>query len=291
VCAYAYSSDGVTDPVERARAAGDDAVAGAVREDIRQTLRTAWVDPAFEAAAAHPAFFAAAWSAIRPNVGKSFLVLARTLRADAADACRSFGNGADLRKRLSGDLSDEELRRLEDVARAAHLATAKAQIVVHALFRAARRERLGGTGREEAPIRRGIPDWQRWMSPQPAAPGAIDPLAGSSGRDSAPTFLRAFARWPAAASALWEELRPAIATDGWASSTKLLRRRVLAGVASLPHPIELQWTALRERGFSEADRLSLADVLGARDASMPAQTLSAAFAWVALGEPEIGMEA
>ena len=46
MCAYASRGEGETDRPER-RAAGDDAVIGAVREDIRQTLRTAWVDPAF----------------------------------------------------------------------------------------------------------------------------------------------------------------------------------------------------------------------------------------------------
>jgi hypothetical protein len=281
VRAYAYSGEGETDRPER-RANGDDAVIGAVREDIRQTLRTAWVDPAFESPAAYPAFFAAAWSAVRPNVGKTFLQLARAIRTDAADAARAIANGTNLRKRLSPDLSEEELHRVEDVSRAAHLATAKTQIVVHALLRAARRERLGGTGREEAPVRRGVPDWQRWMSVQPT-------LVRADG-DGGGGLVRAFARWPVAFAAIGEELDRARHTELWTGAAKLLRRRVLAGIASLPHPIELQWTALRERGFSEADRRSLVDVLSAADAAMPSQTLGAAFAWVALGAPEIAPE-
>ncbi len=272
---------------------GDDAVVGAVREDIRQTLRTAWVDPAYEAVAAYPAFFAAAWSAIRPNVGKTFLTLARTLRGEAAEACRSLVNGADLRNRLGADLSEEELRRVEDVSRAAHMAAAKTEIVVHALFRAARRERLGGTGREEAPIRRGIPDWQRWMAAQPVSStvqGILDRSAEVLGGHAPPTVLRVFARWPIAVAALWDELQQASTAQGWASGAKLLRRGVLGGLAGLPHPIQLQWTALRERGFTEPDRLELVEVLGAADAAMPVQTLASAFTWVSLGAPEIGAE-
>ncbi len=279
--AYAYSGEGETDRPER-RPLGDDAVIGAVREDIRQTLRTAWVDSAFEAPSAYPAFFAAAWSAIRPNVGKTFLLLARAIRADAADVCRAVVNGTDLRKRVTPDLSEEELRRVEDVSRAVHLASAKTQIVVHALLRAARRERLGGTGREEPPIRRGIPDWQRWMSAQPTS---VRPDGGGNG-----VIPRVFARWPAAFAAIEGELERARRTEAWTAGTKLLRRRVLAGVTTLPHPIELQWTALRERGFSEAERQSLVEVLAEADASMPSRTMGAACAWVALGAPEIAAE-
>src|SRR5438552_4087364 len=74
------SADGPTDQA---------AVLGAVREDIRGTLRMAWLDPAIEAAAAWPVFFTAAWSAIRPNVGKSFTTLAATLRGEAVECLQS----------------------------------------------------------------------------------------------------------------------------------------------------------------------------------------------------------
>src|SRR5205823_5661390 len=47
------------------------AILGAVREDVRQTLRSGWIDASIEVAAAQPVFFTAAWSAIRPNVGRS----------------------------------------------------------------------------------------------------------------------------------------------------------------------------------------------------------------------------
>src|SRR5439155_19245361 len=123
------------------------AVMGAVREDIRETLRTAWIDPAIEAAAADPRFFTAAWSAVRPNVGKSFLALARRVRSEAAEAARAWCPGG-IRDRLATALSTEELARLEESARAAHIAAPKAQIVVHAFARAARRDRIPGTARE-----------------------------------------------------------------------------------------------------------------------------------------------
>ena len=131
---------------------------GAVREDIRQTLRTGWIDPVLEAAAASPAFLTAAWSAVRPNVSKSFLLLSRAVRTEAGDSARATLSPPDLRRRLHSDLSEEEFRRAEESVRAAHLAMAKVQIVSHILYRAVRRERLGGTGREEPPVRRGVPD-------------------------------------------------------------------------------------------------------------------------------------
>jgi len=265
----------------------------AVREDIRQTLRTGWVDPALEAAASNAVFFTAAWSAVRPNVGKSFISLARALRAEAADSAARLWEVPDVRKRLELELSEEELHRVEESARAAHLAMAKTQVVVHALYRTLRRERLPGTGREESPIRRGVPEWQRWMTFQPASESArlvLDEAVDQFGLPAQPTPLRLLARWPAALSALWRDLRPAWGTKEWTTAAGRLRRIVLAGMSTLPHPVALQWAALRARGFGEEDRLRLLETMAGHDAAMPSQTLAAAFAWQALGAPDVGSE-
>jgi hypothetical protein len=270
-----------------------DVVLGAVREDIRQTLRTGWLDPGLEAAAGHPVFFTAAWSAIRPNVGRSFLALSRRLRSEAADVLRVAFEFPDLRKRLDADLPEEAMRRIEESARAAHLAAAKAQIVVHALYRAVRKDPISGTGREEPPIRRGIPEWQRWMSFQPAVQTVPPILVDVPSRmtvPSAPVSLRLLARWPSALSALWDELGPAARTDAWKAGAARLRRLVLAGMGTLPHPVELQWSALVARGFAEDERLELTAILAEHDAAMPIQTLTSAFSWLAFGAPEIGVE-
>jgi hypothetical protein len=274
-------------PVEMA------AVLGAVREDVRQTLRTGWLDPGVEAAAGYPVFFTAAWSAIRPNVGKSFLTLARRLRSDAADVLRMSFDLPDLRKRLDGSLSEEEIRRIEESTRAAHLATAKAQIVVHALYRAVRRERISGTGREESPIRRGVPEWQRWMSFQPASQDTgpiLVQVVNQMALPSPPVPLRLLARWPSALATLWDELEPIAGSRAWKAGTSRLRRLVLAGVSTLPHPVELQWGALKARGFTEEERQEVTGILAAHDSAMPAQTLASAFSWLAFGAPEIGVE-
>jgi hypothetical protein len=61
-------------------------------------------------------------------------------------------------------------------------------------------------------------------------------------------------------------------------------------VDTLPHPVDLQWPALRDRGISEDERLALADMLAGHDRSMAEQTLVAAFAWLAMGAPDIGVE-
>lgn len=269
------------------------AVLGAVRDDVRQTLRTGWLDPGVEAAAGYPVFFTAAWSAIRPNVGKSFLALARRLRSDAADVLRVAFDLPDLRKRLDGELSEEEVRRIEESTKAAHLATAKSQIVVHALYRAVRKERMAGTGREEPPIRRGVPEWQRWMSFQAAAQNTGPILArvvNEMAVPSPPVPLRLLARWPSALTTLWDELGPAARSRAWKAGGVRLRRLVLAGMATLPHPVALQWPALKARGFTEEERVELTGILAAHDSAMPAQTLASAFAWMAFGAPEIGME-
>jgi hypothetical protein len=269
------------------------AVLGAVRDDVRQTLRTGWLDPGVEAAANYPVFFTAAWSAIRPNVGKSFLALAKRLRSDAADVLRVAFELPDLRKRLDGDLSEEEMRRVEESTKAAHLATAKSQIVVHALYRAVRKDRMAGTGREEPPVRRGVPEWQRWMSFQPASQNAGPVLAQAvddMGVPTPPVPLRLLSRWPPALAGLWDELGPVARSPAWKAGAVRLRRLVLAGMPTLPHPVELQWAALKARGFTEEERVELTEILAAHDSAMPTQTLASAFSWIAFGAPEIGVE-
>jgi hypothetical protein len=274
----------------------DGLLVAAVREDVRQTLRMAWTDPGLEAAAQYPAFFAAAWSAIRPNVGRSFLLLARRLRDLAATSAASWAphaTQADLRDRLDASLSEEERRRVSEAARAVQVSTAKVQIVLHLLLRASRRERLGGTGKEEPPIRRGIPEWQRWMSILPT-PDSARPILWEAkdrfGTPSSPPSLRPFARWPSALHLVWGELEPHVAYPPWLRAGHGIRRAMIAGVGSLPHSVDLQWSVLAERGFREDHRELLAETLEAYDDSMAGQTLAAALAWAALGGPELGPE-
>jgi hypothetical protein len=269
------------------------AVVTAVKEDIRQTLRSPWIDPALELASEYPIFFTAAWSAVRPNIGRSFLTLARSVRAEAAEAVRAMVPGVDLRKGLEGSLSDEELRRAEDCARAAHLGASKAQIVTHALYRAARRERIPGTGGEEPPTRRGVPEWQRWMSTQPTSgpvATSLESAATSLALPAPPVPMRLLAMWPEALESLWGELRTRWGSDEWNLASARIRRLVLAGVSTLPHPVELQWGALIAKGFTEEQRGELVEGLAAFDAAMPGLTLVAAFAWSTMGAPDVGAE-
>src|SRR6476660_8056605 len=102
---------------------------GPLRDDIRQTLRVPWLDPGMETAARDPLFFAAAWSAIRPSIGRSFLALARALRDQAAEAVSAWPNRANLVKRAESELGSEPAERITEAARAAHLAASKLQIV------------------------------------------------------------------------------------------------------------------------------------------------------------------
>lgn len=272
---------------------GSSAVLGVVREDIRQTLRMGWFDPALDAIASRPLFFTAAWSAMRPNVGKSFLALARSLRTEATQTVRSNIDPPDLRKRLSDTLSEEALARVEECVKAAHLATVKVQIVVHAFYRAIRLDNVRSTGREEPPVRRGVPDWQRWMSFQPIsaeAAGVLDEAGPAFDLPGPPALLRLLGRWPAALEESWREVRTQRNTQVWNEGAARLRRTVLGGIHGLPHPVEPQWAALKAKGFAEADRAELIQTLAVQDAAMPHVTLTAAFLWSAFGAPDIGPE-
>ena len=73
---------------------------------------------------------------------------------------------------------------------------------------------------------------------------------------------------------------------------------VLAGTAlatetyrQVDDRVELQWAVLRERGFDDDARRRVSESLEAHDASSAGQTLTAAFAWLAFGAPELGQEA
>jgi hypothetical protein len=61
-------------------------------------------------------------------------------------------------------------------------------------------------------------------------------------------------------------------------------------MTTLPHPVELQWAALKDRGFTEEERQELTGILAAHDSAMPTHTLASAFTWMAFGAPEIGVE-
>jgi len=290
---YSYRAIGSPAPARREDSHDGSFVLGAVRDDIRQTLRTAWIDPALEAGAAYPAIFTAAWSAVRPNVGKSFLGLAKALRADAVEAVRERLEPSDLVPRLQWQLAEEELHRIGDSARSAYLVAPKLQVVVHAFHRMLRRERIPGTGREESPVRRGIPEWQRWMGFQTVSGDSaamLEDAAEALATPATPGVLRLFGRWPIALAALWVDLAPRAASSEWGPASARLRRIVLAGVNTLPHPMELQWGALKARGVSDDERIALLDLIAAFDSALAAQTLAAAFAWVAFRSPEVGAE-
>ncbi len=278
------------------------AMLGPIRDDIRQTLRVAWLDPGLEALAQEPVFFAAAWSAIRPSVGRSFLTLVRRLRDQAADIVCDLGPTApstplpalERSQPLDPPLGEDDRARLAEAARAGHLAAAKAQLVLHLFLRAARRERTRGTGQEEPPTRRGVPEWQRWLSVLPTPDPARDLLLRAKdrlGTPDAPAALRPFARWPSALEAIWDGLEPAIASPEWTIGASAVRRTLLGGLSALPHPVELQWGVLHERGFGDGARRHVVDLLEAYDASTAGETLAAAFAWRAVGAPDLGQEA
>src|SRR6266513_370172 len=102
---FSFEGDGRVPVKPSATGIPHPAIVSAVKEDIRQTLRSAWIDPALEVAAEHPIFFTAAWSAIRPNVGKSFLTLARSLRTEAVESVRTRFDTPPVLKGLQDELA------------------------------------------------------------------------------------------------------------------------------------------------------------------------------------------
>jgi hypothetical protein len=261
---------------------------GAVREDMRQTLRVAWLPPAVDAAADHPAFLAAAWSTIRPNVGRTYDAVSRGLLAEAVRSLRDMGQVPDVGAALARRRGEPEMRRIRLTAAAAQETAVRTHLAVHLLACAVRGEGTGGTGEEEPPSRRGIPDWQRWITvarePVPAGAEALDRVRRAMG-SVPPPALRLLAEWPDALTAAWRPLRPLVAGDAWRRAELRLRLATAEGARGLPHRVHLQWHALRRRGFSEGAQADLRRLLVAHERALPATTLTAAFVWLAFGAP------
>lgn len=260
----------------------------AVLRDVRETLQMRWVDSAVARAAEYPVFFTAAWSAIRPNVGPMFLAAARTIR-DLADEGASGGPESDHREwgRLAR-LEHEDLEEIAATLRAFRDTAPKSAIVVHALARAARGRPAGGSGAEEAPPKRGVPAWHPHVVLD--APEELAKTHEEASRrlkaDAAPDVLLALSRWPGYATRAWREARRATTTPEWSRAQVRIRRAIAEAVRGLPHVISLQWSALKDRGFTEEERRDVGDMLARHDAAMPASILLGAYLWRAAGSPQ-----
>jgi hypothetical protein len=139
-----------------------------------------------------------------------------------------------------------------------------------------------------------VPEWQRWLSVLPTPDPARDVLLRARdrlGTPDSPAALRPFARWPSALDAIWSGMDPVLDSPEWAIGAAAVRRTLLGGLGALPHPVELQWGVLHERGFGDGARRRVVDQLEAYDASAAGQTLAAAYAWRAVGAPDLGQEA
>ena len=90
----------------------EEAILGAVLDDLRSTLRVGWVDPALRAVASEPIFLAAAWSATRPNVTRSFAAGADRLQRKAVESVRRTVRPSDLSGWVRTELSGIERERL-----------------------------------------------------------------------------------------------------------------------------------------------------------------------------------
>ena len=265
-----------------ARRRPQDAILFAILDDVRTTLRMGWVDPAIRAASLNEVFFSAAWSAVRPNVTKSFAVGAERLRAAALDVVRASERRPDHRAAFESAVPGPERERAARTILALHRGASRALLVVQAWAILARRQRIEGTGLEEPPAKRGVPTWQeslvaipRVVSPE--AEALLDDATDSLGVVTTPPALQTAALWPRYLESAWRDLHAASEDEEWQRSLLSLRRVAAQVLRSLPHPMELQWDVLSRRGVPEVEREPLADHLTALAAAMPVALLVATF--------------
>jgi hypothetical protein len=259
----------------------------AVLRDVRETLQMRWVDSAIDAAASYPVFFTAAWSAIRPNVGPTFLAAAKAIR-DLGDQGMPKDVGPHDDWARLARLDEEELADVTSILRAFHETTPKAAIVVHALAQAARGRRAGGSGAEEAPPKRGVPTWHPHviLEPPEDADKTLEEAVKKLKVSQPPDVLLALSRWPGYLSRGWREARRPVSTDAWTKAHARIRRSIAEAVRGLPHVISLQWSALKDRGFTEEERRDVGDMLARYDAAMPSAILIGTYLWRAAGSPQ-----
>jgi hypothetical protein len=260
----------------------------AVLRDVRETLQMRWVDTAVARAAQYPVFFTAAWSAIRPNVGPTFLAASRSIRDLADEGIAELEVPSHQEWAGKARLDDDDVSEIEALLRAFHESVPKTAIVVHALARAARGRPAGGSGAEEAPSKRGVPAWHPHVTfdvPE-EADRVLEEAAKRLKADRAPDVLAALAGWPAYAGRAWRDSRRAVSSDAWTKAHARIRRAVGEAVRGLPHVISLQWSALKDRGFTEEERRDVGDLLARHDAAMPGAILLGTYLWRAAGSPQ-----
>jgi hypothetical protein len=270
-----------------------DPILSAVLDDVRTTLRVAWIDPALRALSAEPTFLAAAWAATRPNVTRSFVIGAERLQREALDAARA-ALGDSEGDEWAGRLGSAEREHLVRTTQALHHSAARVYLVVQSWATLARRHSLPGTGREEPPAKRGVPSWQEGLIGLPRSvseetDALIDVATASLGLASTPSALQAVAPWPHFLEALVAGVR-GVERPAWAASTTSLRRSASEILQGLPHPMDLQWDVLERKGLSDERRVVIADHLTAATASMPANAIIAAAAWLRSGAPDLPSE-
>ena len=271
----------------------NDAILFAVQDDLRNTLRMVWLDPDIRTVTAQPVFFTAAWSAVRPNVTRSFTAGADGLREVAEQAV--VGRLAVRRLDAVDALPAGERAALIQSVQAMHFVAPRVLLVLHAWTALARRQRIAGTGREEPPAKRGIPEWQAGVRALPRSfPEDVEALLDEAtvglGVATTPPVLQAVSAWPEVLRDAWRQLRPRAASPAWREAQIRVRRRSTEALRSLPHPMELQWDALSRRGLTEDPRRALADRLTRLAASAPVNLLVGTFLWTALGRPELPPE-
>jgi hypothetical protein len=261
----------------------------AVLRDVRETLGIRWVDTGLQAASGYPVFFTAAWSAIRPNVGPTFIAGARAVREIAVTGVRDGTSVPDHRDwARRAKLEPADLSEITTTIRAFHETTAKVAIVMHALVRAARGRPAGGSGVEEPPPKRGVPSWHPRVSLEtseetlPVLEDAAERLASPV----PPDVLLALGPWPGYLQRAWKDARRLTGTDAWRKTTRAVRRATLEAVRGLPHVISLQWSALKDRGFTDEDRRDVGDLLASYDAAMPRVVTLVSYLWLAAGSPQ-----
>lgn len=254
-------------------------------EAIRRALRSPNVNLVYRMLASCPAYLAAAWPQIEPNLTSRYLEgEAERLRALAAldVGSGSAGRGSSLRERLGAlDLAPAELDRIRGIVDLFNYANPKNLIVVTALRLAFDGRAI--TGRGDVEDGRAVPAGPlpevevRLLDHKAMAPevGALlaEMDAARPTADTLPSVYRALAHWPAFLGASWSALRPFVVSAAFAEQVRQLVAEAERSALGLPYPVSLS-AADAERLVGPDARLAIGTTLERFRAEMiPAMTV------------------
>ena len=216
-------------------------------DHIRRALHSPNVNLVYRLLASYPAYLAAAWEQIGPNLASRYLEReAERLRALAA--LEVGPAGAQFRRDLSAlGLSPDDLAPIRAVVDLFNYANPKNLLAVTALQLAFEGRAIPGSGDPEAG--QPVPDDPlpavevRLLDARSATPDVqailAEILAVHETGGAMPSVYRALANRPAFLRSSWDALRPFVVGPELPARVRLLMGEAERSALDLPHPVEL----------------------------------------------------